>query len=407
MEKIISSFSREIQSKTSQVQGQVKKKWEDHKREQAHQVRDNDSVMGESTSLVPISEESRVGVHWADAYGQQDKCRSEEGIQVVQTRHTEEYLKVQDGTLDDRGTVESRYEVQQDEPHTTTVKIQTCQEPEDPMGGQVKMISSKSPLVLKMQPQDDLDLSNLLTDEWAGFGYFHAVERMAMLKAWHRGSQGGRWHISPQDRVASEVQVLQAIQRDSLSEILREVQAGKSNPYSKFNVLLYSDGLLRIEQELTSKRHPVILHVSHPATAAIMRELHGPDCGEKDSLKKLLAEFVPRFHATGAAILARDVIAKCEGCRCPVQDDTHQECAVSKNPLEGEDDPMKFKKNSGENFKLKFKMMIPCRGTKPSKSSQQTHKTRLWVEKVRRKKRKWQDFFKERRIKLLFLHPGC
>ena len=176
------SFSREVQSKVSQVKGHAKQKWEDQKRAQADQVRDNGLVKGESSTLVPVGGESRVGVHKADACGQKDRCRDGEVRMVVQQRLTEEYPKVREKALDDRGTVESWYQVQQDEPQVTPVKIQACQETEGPNGDQVQKSSSKSPLILKMQPQVGQDPGGLVADDWTRCGDFQGMEQVAVFQ---------------------------------------------------------------------------------------------------------------------------------------------------------------------------------------------------------------------------------
>ena len=112
LEGQIVSLSRDVKAKLVEVKGQVQQKWEDHQRAKADQVRDI-NVHGEFKDLVESNGELK-----------DDSCRAGRGklskeeeqspkaINTVHIRPTKKYLKVQEATLDDRGKLGVRNEVQ-------------------------------------------------------------------------------------------------------------------------------------------------------------------------------------------------------------------------------------------------------------------------------------------------------
>ena len=116
LEGQIVSLSRDVRTKLIRGRGHVQQKWEDHQRAKADQVRDI-NVHGEFRNLVESNGELR-----------DDSCRAGRGklskkevqspkaINAVHIRPPKKYLKVQEVTLDDRGKLGVRNEVQcQDE----------------------------------------------------------------------------------------------------------------------------------------------------------------------------------------------------------------------------------------------------------------------------------------------------
>ena len=112
-----------------------------------------------------------------------------------------------------------------------------------------------------------------------------------------------------------------------------------------------------------------------------------------------------RFHATGAALLAKEEINVCFTCReikTPTDEDDvkSEEAEESHCEVSGtsQADMSRRKIQSQVNSTKRFAKVL---------SPLATHKPKLCGgEDVRRKKKKWDAFFKERRIKVLFVSPG-